>query len=256
MKKQLSEKTKLLRLIMFWGVCLLVGFGIGWVIASVSKMDSWDPAAYFEAAAPALSLAVVTVYVLLNAGILGWAWWLTCQCKSQAGQLTQEDEERLDALEKRLSMPMVALSVLTIVDMAMYPIIISLLLHASVPKAVSDVLFALDCVVFFAALFGGFALNKRCVDIEKQLNPEKRGSLLDLSFQKTWLASCDEAQKQQIYEAGFHAFRMGSSACMVLWMVSVLLMFLLDTGIVPTVMVCAVWLTLEVSYFAACNGKG
>lgn len=253
MKKELSEKKKLIRLIAFWGVCLLVGFGIGWGISVVTKIDNWDPAAVLAAAAPGLSVLLGVVFVLLNAGVLGWGWWTARRCAAQAAVLTADDEDAMDALEGRLSTPMIATSLLMVVDMMLYAVIVYLVLQPAVTKAASNVLFAITCVTFFAGLFGGFAINKRCVDAEKQLNPEKRGSMLDLSFQKTWLASCDEAQQQVIYKAGYQAFRAGNTACMALWMVSVLLMFLLDTGVVPVIMVCAVWLTMQISYFAAAN---
>ena len=43
----------------------------------------------------------------------------------------------------------------------------------------------------------GPLIAKLVVDLEKKLNPEKKGSVFEMQFQKTWLESCDEAQKQQ-----------------------------------------------------------
>ena len=40
--------------------------------------------------------------------------------------------------------------------------------------------------------------QNRIVNFTKEINPEKKGSVYDLKFQKTWIASCDEAEQLQI----------------------------------------------------------
>lgn len=251
MKKQMSEKKKIVRVALLWCVCLAVGFGAGWLIAIVTRNGSWDPAAYVVSAAPALCLALTAVYVLLNLGVQTWGWATLNKCAKQARALTPDDEDSLETLEEKLGYPMVAASVMQVVNMAFFPVIMRLTLEESVPKATSDIVFAVTVAVFLLAMVAGFALSKKSVDVEKQLNPEKRGSLLDTSFQKTWEASCDEAQKRMIYEGGYRAFQAGSKTCSTLWLIGVLSQFLLGTGVLPILMVCAIWLVLQVSYFTA-----
>lgn len=253
MKKELSEKKKLIRLILFFVLCLLVGYGVGWLISSVTDLEGWDPAAYLDAAAPALCLALSAVYVLLNVGVVCWSWWELRRSAARAAALGPDDEEALDALEGQLGGPMVVTTLMQVINMALFPTLTWLSLQGSVSAVLRITLVIVNMAVFLAAMFLGFAINKKIVDIEKQLNPEKRGSLLDMSFQKTWMDSCDEAQKQIIHAAGYQAFRAGVTACLVMWLVSLLLMFLLDSGVLPVLCVCAVWLTLQVSYFTAAH---
>ena len=52
-------------------------------------------------------------------------------------------------------------------------------------------------------------LQQKIVDLERRINPEKRGSVYDMKFQKTWMDSCDEAERAQIGQAcytGLHGW--------------------------------------------------
>ena len=251
MKKEMTEKSKLIRLIIFWAVCLIAGIGVGLLIVKVTRTEGWDPKATMAAAAPALSVTLCALYTLANLAALIGSWMLLARLERRAAELGPDDEEALDELEDRLGVPMVVNSVLQVANMAVFPVLLWLVLQDSVSKALGDVIMAVNVLVFLGSMFASFAINKKSVDAEKALNPEKRGSLLDFSFRKTWMESCDEAQKQLIHEAGYQAFQTGSNACLVIWVVSMLLMFLLDTGVLPLLMVCAVWMALQIAYFRA-----
>ncbi|MDO4284593.1 MAG: DUF3169 family protein [Eubacteriales bacterium] len=53
----------------------------------------------------------------------------------------------------------------------------------------------------------------------RRMDPMKRGDAADWNFQKVWLASCDEAEKHVIYEAGYRSF----TATRLLLMIATLL---------------------------------
>lgn len=84
-------------------------------------------------------------------------------------------------------------------------------------------------------------LERRTVDITKQIYPEKNGSVYDFSFQKKWMASCDEAEKLMIGQCAYKAYRAVSSACMVLWIILTLAAMFFDTGFLPVLVVCIIW---------------
>lgn len=251
MKKPVSERAKLRRVLLIWGACGLVGFGAGWLISALSDSENWNPAAFLDRLAPMLTVALCGVFAAFNVIVVFWSFRCIRQVAAQAKTLDPDNEAAYERLERVLSAPMSVTSVMQILDMAFYPVLIELAMRPTVSKEQAMAVFIVATVVFIASLPLFFAIGKKTVDIEKTLNPEKRGSLLDASFHKTWLNSCDEAQKQIIYESGFHAFRTGSNVCMVLWLVSVLLMFLLNTGVLPVLMVCAVWLAMQMTYLRA-----
>lgn len=79
--------------------------------------------------------------------------------------------------------------------------------------------------------------QNRIVNFTKEINPEKKGSVYDLKFQKTWIASCDEAEQLQIYRAALGMF-----------LVCFIGMLSWHFGMLPLTMVLFVWLTGVIVY--------
>ena len=94
---------------------------------------------------------------------------------------------------------------------------------------------------FLVNLFVSIVFQQKLVDMAKQLNPEKHGSVYDPKFQKKWLDSCDEAERAVIGQCAMKAYRATSTACLALWMVFVLGGMWFDWGFLPAMAVCAVW---------------
>ena len=117
------------------------------------------------------------------------------------------------------------------------------------------------------AMVGVFVLSCGCVifaqqkvvDLERRMNPEKRGSVYDAKFQKKWLDSCDESERRQIGEASRRAYMVTTRACMGLWMVLTILGMVFKLGMLPVSVLLLVWGTMQVTYALECirlSGKG
>lgn len=105
--------------------------------------------------------------------------------------------------------------------------------------------FLLSCgLVIFA--------QQKVVDLEKRINPEKRGSVYDRKFQKKWLDSCDESERQQIGQACYRAYMVTGRVCMGLWMVLVILGMVFEMSVLPVFVLLLVWGTLQVTYTLEC----
>lgn len=52
-----------------------------------------------------------------------------------------------------------------------------------------------------------WAVQARIISATKKLFPEKRGDLFDFKFQRDWYESCDEAERQQIAQCSYQAFK-------------------------------------------------
>lgn len=95
-------------------------------------------------------------------------------------------------------------------------------------------------------------IQKRVINFEKELNPEKKGSIYDPKFHKKWVESCDEAEKMQIYKASYKAYQTSQMTCIVLWVVSIMGMFAFDFGIAPMTFIIIIWLVMTMSYSMEC----
>ena len=110
----------------------------------------------------------------------------------------------------------------------------------------------LNAVLFLIALACIVLLQQKVVDLTRRMNPEKKGSVYDIKFHKTWFDSCDEAERAQIGQASFRAFRAATLACLIVWMVLTLMNFMAGTGLLPVLVVLVILGVLQVSYCLAC----
>ena len=110
------------------------------------------------------------------------------------------------------------------------------------------------------AMVGVFVLSCGCVifaqqkvvDLERRMNPEKRGSVYDAKFQKKWLDSCDESERRQIGEASRRAYMVTSRVCLGIWLVLTVLGMVFEIGILPVAVLLLVWGTMQVTYALEC----
>ena len=59
-----------------------------------------------------------------------------------------------------------------------------------------DVLSRTGCVVGMAGYFGMWQI--RYIKLVQRIYPDKKGDPTSINFQEQWLASCDEAEKEEI----------------------------------------------------------
>lgn len=68
---------------------------------------------------------------------------------------------------------------------------------------------------FLLSIAAVLVVQQKAVDLTRRINPEKQGNVYDMDFQKKWLESCDEAEKQQIGQAAYRVYRAVGTACTV-----------------------------------------
>lgn len=113
----------------------------------------------------------------------------------------------------------------------------------------SITMFWITLTAFIIILFETIFIQQKCVDATKKMNPEKTASVYDMKFQKKWVESCDEAEKVVIGKCAYKAYAATNMVCAVL--AGVLMIFALEfeTGLLPALAVCLIWL-INVSVYA------
>ena len=109
--------------------------------------------------------------------------------------------------------------------------------------------FLLSCgLVIFA--------QQKTVDLERRMNPEKRGSVYDSKFQKKWLDSCDESERRQIGQACYRAYMVTTRLCLGLWLVLVVLSMVFEMSLLPVFVLLLVWGVMQATYTLECIRLG
>ena len=101
------------------------------------------------------------------------------------------------------------------------------------------------------SLFWTAVLQQKLVDLEKQINPEKQGSVYDIKFNKKWMDSCDEREQLIIYKSAYQSYRFTSTFCLILSIVVMLGSIPFGYGPLPACIVLLVWLVMMLSYCIA-----
>ena len=82
--------------------------------------------------------------------------------------------------------------------------------------------------------------------------PEKRGDVSSMKFQEQWLASCDEAEKEVIYQSAYKAYVFAGKCTAVLLLVTMFAQLLFNTGILAIIVVGIMYLILSMTYCKSC----
>ena len=157
----------------------------------------------------------------------------------------EPDEQIIEAVGEKLSQGMFILSVIMIVQMLFFGIMMADL------ENIADYSFALAMAaagIFVAGNLAQLKQQQLMVDLEKEMNPSKKGSVYDAKFRDKWEESCDELEKVIIYKSAYKAYKTTALTCIVLWVVTATLSIAFKTGPLPSIAVTVIWLVQTVSY--------
>ena len=107
---------------------------------------------------------------------------------------------------------------------------------------------ALFCINFF--LYGYYQM--RYVKMVQAAHPEKRGDMNSKNFQKDWMASCDEAEKEVIYQSAYKAYVTINRTIPLILIVVMVANLYFDTGMMAVVVLALVWMLAQFTYTGNC----
>ena len=219
----------------------VLGFAAGWLgHDNLSEVIAAVVADGLIAAAPWALLGTWVVSMVL---IL----WLYRGAKVLYTGWDGEDDDVMDRADQKLNWALLLTAAQLVLDMFFFAVAQS----AHNMTALWSVLFFL--VSIFLLVFA----QQKIVDLTRKMNPEKKGSVYDTKFKKKWFESCDEAEQKQIGQAAYKAFNVVSTACPILWGVLLLLSYAFNFSLLmPTFIVCFIWLLQQVSYCLECIRLG
>ena len=148
-----------------------------------------------------------------------------------------EEEEITNQIDIKLNYALWALSLNQVISFLLFALGVDLR-----PEDMTGVRNELIlAVVFMANVFISIWIQQKVVDLSKEMNPEKKGSVYDIRFQSKWMDSCDEAEKMQVYQAAYSAFKVTNIAFMIVWLFAFLAIEFAGTGVFACVMISILW---------------
>lgn len=238
------ERRLIVRFILIVLACGVLGYFVGMFMAEYGGNIHPLPQGAME--------SITRMFPFLFAGynLVLFAACLIINRKAK-GLLTAwdgEEETVLDTIEHLLNYPILLSNIALILNLFAFPLSIQLAEWTDLGKKTEGFGILAVLVIFLLGYVWILAVQNAALKMEKTMNPEKRGSLFELNFQKTWESSCDEGQKIMIYKASHQACKITSITCLILWTAALMAQLTLGTGILPVLCVCVIFLVLNVSY--------
>ena len=258
-KNKRENKAALKKFIPMIIVCAV----IGGITGGISSFIGYSDFSGSIAEAALLIVNMVSPWAVIILGVLSFIVCWVIYRKARAmyeGALTsakvtgepgeskepgEPDEQIIEAVEEKLSQGMFILSVIMIVQMLFFGIMMADL------ENIADYSFALAMAatgVFVAGNLAQLKQQQLMVDLEKEMNPSKKGSVYNVKFRDKWEESCDELEKVIIYKSAYKAYKTTALTCIVLWVVTATLSIAFKTGPLPSIAVTVIWLVQTVSY--------
>lgn len=198
--------------------------------------------------------AVVVLWVTLI--VTSIVALVCCRQAKELAQTADSTDDGWEAVERKQGIALTVTTLQCVIVYTCFGIAVS-----GMSAVTADLLDPMLYLVFLGAdllglilsLVSTISLQRRVVNAVKEANPEKRGSIFQVNFNKVWLKSCDEAELQQIYRAGFKAYRVGHYTCLGAWLVSVCCTLIGWMSWSSILLVGVIWGALQIAYCVSCQ---
>lgn len=246
-----EDSSKLKGFIIMMSVCLLAGFVVGFVVAAMGDVGIFKGmAAMVSGTIKAISMYANFVLTIVSLIVVVT---LYSQSRKMFAAWDGEDEDIYKVFERKLS---IATIILGVNQVLLFVFMAIGIIRMSELKTQGKAVFIVSVIIFIIGIFGTLIFTiiaqQKVVNFEKEINPEKRGSVFDNKFQKKWVESCDEAEKQQIFEASYTSYKAVNTTCMGILFVCMLGAKLWDFGVMPACITGIIWLVSILSYSIKC----
>lgn len=112
-----------------------------------------------------------------------------------------------------------------------------------------------DMLIFIVIfVYNGF-WSVRLVKLQQKIDPQKQGDPASIKFTEQWVESCDEAEKELIYQSAYKTYTFLARMIPLLTMAAMLLHLIWNTGITAVILLSLLWLLQTISYLRNCLKK-
>lgn len=237
------------RIIVTFIVMLILCFAAGYIGGRLTgdadidrKLENISGAAKSLAARV---LPAAFIVVSLSAIIIPSAFFAKCRIMYRKLMNDRGNDDLWDSLEDSLNLPVILSGTFSMVTICLF---MCFVYESLISEQYSNGIAVTAFVLFIIAMAAEIIIPYLTLDMEKKLNPEKQGNILDMKFRKVWMDSCDEAERMIAYKSGYKAFLSTNTACIILIVIAFIGAFAFSTGISALVFVFIIWFVNNFSY--------
>ena len=230
-------------------VLLLAAMVVGGITGAFSTMAAKGQADIGAGITAGLQKIAPYANLVIAAALAVWMTGMLRGARAEYRRWDGEEEQLLEKIERKLGIGVIVTNVALIAGFFFFAAgMKSTGIDSGWEEEIPWVKIAATFLGLIAVMVVTVIAQNRIVNFTKEINPEKKGSVYDLKFQKTWIASCDEAEQLQIYRAAFRAYTAMNYAALGMFLVCFIGMLSWHFGLLPITMVLFVWLTGVIAY--------
>ena len=237
----------ILVLLMFLGgVCgFLVSYKDQWLISVFNFLGTYSQ----------IGSIISTVCLFLASAISITVGWIIYAGAKKMWKDEASRDDNWEKIERKLSIASIVNSAGLIVSFFFYGCAVYDVrdnISATIPGAeFIKVLYGISfiCAIVLVMIFAflSFYQLKKIVELEKIMNPEKKGSLYDFGFKKKWYKSFDEAEMRQAGIAAYKALLIVNLTCMITFVVLIFIGMVVKITVFPHLAVSVIWVTQNIA---------
>lgn len=226
-RKETGRKKGFLQMAIIAGIGAFIGGG-GSILTMCFQEAIED---FLKTAGGMLQTYIGTVLCLLSVCAMILGSILVRKLRNRYEKWDGEDEVYAEKLEKSFCRYQTILTFLLILNVCLSGIIVPHIAPGTLPAT----------MVYVVSIFWGLFCIDKIVRYDKKMNPEKRGNYLSWSFNKEWLASCDEREKERLFQAAYHTCETSQFIYLGIWIALNLLSAVKDVGVMPFLILAVIW---------------
>ena len=247
-KKERSDKRILLTFILMIATCGGIGYFFGVITAKTEETDTLAQAVDVVKNVVLQSFPVLFMIVAVLSIIIPTIGYIHCHKMYQKLQADRDNDELWDRLENALNGPMIISTLFSIANVCLFLCFVYGAVTAKIDERYGKTVVLIGLAIFVISTVMEILIPHLVVKIEKELNPEKKGNVLDSKFREVWMDSCDEAQQLIVYKSAYKAFSNTNIVCIWLIAITFVCAMLFKTDILSMIIVCLIWFINTFSY--------
>ena len=142
-----------------------------------------------------------------------------------------EDETLIKKVENKISW------IILLENIQMLSAYFFFLLQLIVAKKMNLILL----IGFLVSILTVILLQQKAVDLNRKINPEKKGSIYDFHFQKKFINSCDELEQKLIGQSAFKSYTNVNLSCIIIFVLLILLSTVIEVDLLTVCIVMILW---------------
>lgn len=241
-RKKSTRKTVLIFVAVLL-LCTLAGGAVGFGFAAFG-LDRLDVSALRPILTPFVANVLPVLLLVLWAVVIAFCLIHYFRAKRAFSRWDGEEEDSIDGAERLLCRCLIVSNIAFILDLFLFAVWSSFTLQM---EGYGRSFFVMMGAFFLGMVFS-IVIQRSVVELEKKINPEKRGDILDFHFKREWEQSFDEAERMIAGQAAYKAFKAVNSACVVLWLLCLLGEMMLHIGLGAVTVVTVIWLLSTIVY--------